>query len=74
MKSEFRQIEVFITSDGEEFIDEDSALEHQEFIYAKEAFLDLVDCAEDEAEYVIGKMRPYLDHIMERIDSKCLSF
>jgi len=73
MKSEFREIEVIITSDGEEFLDEDNAQEHQEFIYARDAFLEIVGCTEDDALEVVGTMRAYLEHAMKQIDSQCLS-
>jgi len=35
MKSEFRQFEVFITSDGEEFICDLAAQDHQDYIDSK---------------------------------------
>lgn len=67
MKSEFRQIEVFITTDGEEYLDEDTASSHQEYLDAKYYFNSMVDCREEDNKEVIERMFPYLKKIIKEI-------
>jgi len=64
MKSEFREYEVFITRDGEEFMDDSAAEEHEEFLDAKDKFLELAKCDDVEAHEIIHRMRPYIEKVL----------
>ena len=65
MRSEFREFEVFITKDGEEFVDDSAALEHEEFLEAKDKFLELTECDEVEAYEIIHQLRPYIEKVLK---------